>query len=88
MGGFNVTLSLRRLHLVTEEENLEDHDNHSQQCDGDHGDGDPHVIQEHLKSIIKIIQFNVFTIIHYLSLLGPHNRIVLLLGDTLHLVRQ
>ena len=83
-----LSLSLKRLHLVTEEKNLEDHDNHSQQCDGDHGNGDPHVIQEHLKSIIKIIQFNVFTIIHYLSLLGPHNRIVLLLGDTLHLVRQ
>jgi len=58
------------MYLVTEEENLEDDNNHSQQRDGDHGDGDPYIIQEHL------------------SLLGPHDGIILLLGDTLHLVRQ
>ena len=38
-------------HLVTEYENLKEDDADCEEGDGDHGDGDPHVIQEHLEMI-------------------------------------
>ena len=75
------------MYLVTEEENLEDDNNHGQQRDGDHGDGDPHVIQEHLQCNHNHHHHSLHHH-HHLSLLGPHDGIILLLGDTLHLVGQ